>query len=94
MGTTSLKMPEELKARAAAAAKLRGLSPHAFMLGAIRDATSATERRASFIADAKAAREEMLVTGRGYDADDLHKYLRAKAAGARARKPKARAWRG
>ena len=47
MSTTSLKLPDELKKRAAmvAAAEL-GISPHAFMVGAIRNAADA--RRAAY----------------------------------------------
>lgn len=93
MPTTSLKLPDDLKTRAAAAAKVRGVTTHAFMLDAIREAATATEQRAQFVADAQAARSGMLKSGKGYAADDVHKYLRAKAGGTAARKPKAKSWR-
>lgn len=93
MTTTSLKLPDELKARAASAAKTRGITTHAFMLEAIREATTATEQRAAFVAAAQAARDDMLHSGRGYAADEVHQYLHARASGAPARKPKAKSWR-
>lgn len=92
MTTTSLKLPDELKKRAASAAQQLGMSPHAFMVDAIEQAATAAERRAEFIAEAKAAREEMVETGKGFDADDVAAYLKSKASGKKAAKPKARSW--
>ena len=93
MSTTSLKLPDDLKARAAAAAKLRGVSTHAFMLDAIQTAATMTEQRASFIADAHAALKQARKSGKGYAADEVHAYLRAKVRGLPARRPKAKSWR-
>ena len=93
MSTTSLKLPDDLKARAAQAAKTRGVTAHAFMLDAIREATTATEQRARVIADGQAARQQALASGTGYAADDVHQYLRDKVAGRAAQKPKVKAWR-
>ena len=45
MSTTSLKLPDDLKERAAAAAKIQGITPHAFMVEAIRMAATAAENR-------------------------------------------------
>jgi predicted transcriptional regulator len=94
MSTTSLKLPDELKQRAVAAAQSQGLSPHAFMVNAIEQAATAAECRANFIADAQAARTQMLETGEGYDADEVHAYIQARIAGKKVAKPKARSWRG
>jgi predicted transcriptional regulator len=93
MSTTSLKLTDELKARAASVAQERGVSPHAFMVEAIAQATAAAEQRAAFVAEALAADAEMLATGRGYDADEVHAWLRARAAGQSARKPRLKSWR-
>lgn len=93
MSTTSLKLPDELKQRAVSAAQKQGVSPHAFMVNAIEQAATTAECRASFLADALAAREQMLRTGKGYDADEIHAYLRARVSGKKAVKPKARTWR-
>ena len=94
MSTTSLKLPDELKQQAVAAAQRQGLAPHAFMVAAIERATTAAERRAGFVAEAQAAREEMLVSGTGHDADEVHAYLQARVAGQEAARPKAKSWRG
>lgn len=93
MTTTSLKLPDELKQRAVSAAAQLGVSPHAFMVSAIEQAAKATEQRLRFIADARAARQEMIETGKGLDADDVHTFLKAKVSGTKAAKPKARSWR-
>lgn len=92
MPTTSLKLSDELKQRAAAAAKKKGVSPHAFMVQAIDHAATAAERRAGFVDEAQAAREQMLSTGKGYDASEVHAYLKARIAGNKSAKPKARSW--
>ncbi|MBI4998313.1 MAG: hypothetical protein HZA64_13545 [Rhodocyclales bacterium] len=94
MSTTSLKLPEETKQRAVAAAQKQGVSPHAFMVNAIEQAAEAAERRAKFVGEALAARDAILATGKGYDADEVHAYLKARVAGKKVAKPKARSWRG
>ena len=92
MSTTSLKLLDELKQRATAAAEKKGVSPHAFMVHAIEQAATAAERRASFVSEAQAAREEMLTTGKGYDAGEVHSYLKSRISGKNPVKPKARSW--
>ncbi|MBK6403023.1 MAG: hypothetical protein IPP18_15205 [Rhodocyclaceae bacterium] len=94
MTTTSLKLPDDLKKRAANVAGQLGISTHAFMVTAIEQAALAAERRARLLAEAKVARHEMIETGKGFEADAVHAYLGAKAAGKPASKPKARTWRG
>ena len=92
MTTTSLKLPDDLKKRAANAAQELGISPHAFMVSAIERAAYATEQRIQFVTEAKLARQEMLATAHGLDADEVHAYLQAKLAGEKVRKPKKRSW--
>lgn len=93
MATTSLKLPEDLKQLAVAAAKQQGVTPHAFMVDAIRAAAVAAEKRAVFVSDAVASRGEALKSGKGYSATEVHAYLKARARGKAASKPKAKAWR-
>ena len=93
MSTTSLKLSQDLKNRTAAIARAQGLTPHAFMVGAIEQAAIAAENRAGFVADALAARETMLKTGKGYAADEVHAYLRNRIGGKPAKRPKAKSWR-
>jgi len=92
MATTSLKLSEELKQRAVAAAEKSGVSTHAFMVQAIEQAATAAERRASFVGEALSARAQMLRTGKGYDPDEVHAYLKARVSGRKTAKPKARSW--
>lgn len=94
MSTTSLKLPDDLKERAAAAARAKGITPHAFMVEAIRVAATVAEQRARFVADAQAARDAMLASGQGYDADEVHAYLRDRLSGRTPSQPKAKPWRG
>jgi len=93
MSTTSLKLSQDLKKRTVAAAQALGTTPHAFMVSAIEQAAAAAERRAGFVADALAAREAMLKTGKGYAADEVHAYLKERAGGKPSKRPKAKSWR-
>ncbi|WP_322999859.1 hypothetical protein [Castellaniella sp.] len=93
MTTTSLKLSDALKTRAIHAARELGISPHAFMVSAIEQAAISTEQRAQFIAQAKVARQQMLDAGLSYTGDDVHAYLRTRAAGVPTARPKAYPWR-
>lgn len=93
MSTTSLKLPTDVKQLAIAAAKLQGISPHAFMVSAIREAAKNAEKWKQFVAGAVAAKAEAIQSGEGYAAEDVYAYLRAKVHGQPVDKPKAKAWR-
>ncbi len=85
--TTTLKLPDELKARIAAVAQQSGKSPHAFMVEALQLHTELAERRTAFVAGALLAREEVARYGLVVDADEVFDYLKARAEGKPARKP-------
>lgn len=93
MSTTSLKLPDELKQRAATAAQELGISSHAFMIDAIRQAADAVEQRSQFIAEAQAARAGMLQSGQGHDANDVRMYMRQRITDKQANRPDAKPWR-
>ena len=93
MATTSLKLSDELKERARAAADRQGVSPHAFMIDAIEHAATAAEQREAFMQEATAARELMRKSGKGYDPTEVSAYLTARIAGKKIAKPKAKSWR-
>ena len=93
MSTTSLKLTEALKQRVLVESERKGISPHAFMVGAIEQAALAAEQRAAFIAEAKAAQLEMVRTGQGFDVDEVHAYIAARIAGEDLPRPRARNWR-
>ena len=92
MATTSLKLSDELKQRAIAAAEKKGVSPHAFMVQAIERAATVAEWRGSFVSEAQAARKNMLSTGEGFDVNEVHAYLKARITGNNPAKPKAKSW--
>lgn len=92
MATTSLKLSDELKARAQLAAEHQGLSPHAFMVQAIEQLTAKAELRADFVANALAARKHMQETGIAYAAEDVHEYIRARIRGESPSFPKPTSW--
>jgi predicted transcriptional regulator len=92
MATTSLKLTDELKQRTAALAQKQGVSPHAFMVDAIEHAAAAAEQRLGFVEDAQAARAQMLKSGLGFDAQEVHAYLKARIIDKAAPKPKATPW--
>lgn len=93
MSTTSLKLPEELKQRAATAAQELGISTHAFMVDAIRQAADAVEQRSQFVAQSVAARAEMAQSGLGHDADEVRDYLRKRISDKHAPRPNGKQWR-
>ncbi len=90
--STTLKLPEHLKKRIGPLAKSAGKTPHAWMIDALEtQATLAAERR-GFIDDARAAEKEVEETGVVYRAEDVHRYIRARAAGRKNARPKPIKW--
>lgn len=90
---TTLKLPPELKERVASVARGKGKSPHAFMLEAIEQQTAREEKRQQFLQAALAAQAETLSTGKGFAADEVHAYVKARIRGKKAARPQARQWR-
>jgi predicted transcriptional regulator len=87
MGTTTLKLPDELKERVADVVDGTGKSAHAFMVEAIEQQTR------SFVADALKAREHALRTGKGYALEDVKRYYTARLSGKQAKRPRLKRWR-
>ena len=92
MPTTTLKLPAELKDRVASVVNGTGKSPHAFMVEAIEQQTRLAEQRKDFVEAALAADREFARTGKGYALEDAAKYLRARAARRRVRRPRLKRW--
>jgi len=80
VSTTSLKLPYEIKMQAITAAKDLGITPHAFMVEAIKQASINAELRRSLIEDSNNARNEVLKDGKVYDSDKVFKHLKARIA--------------
>lgn len=84
MPTTTLKLPEVLKTRIAPLAEAAGVTPHAWMVGALAAQADLAERRAALVRDALAAGAEVDAGGEVFAAAEVHAYLRERLAG---RKP-------
>ncbi len=87
MSTTTIRLPDELKARVAAVAREAGTTAHGFMLEAIAEKTDAAERRADFHAEAERRYEEFLQTGMSIPWDEARRYLEDRLAGRPAQRP-------
>ena len=90
--TTSIKLPDQLKARVAAIAALEGKTAHAYMVETLDESTRIKEVRARFLAEATASRAEFEKTGLAYDAKDVFAHFRDKLAGKPTRKPRLKQW--
>ena len=71
MSTTTIRLPDELRARVAAVAAAQGASVHAFMVVVIAAETGRLERRLAFHAEAQARLQEMQETGLYCTHEDL-----------------------
>lgn len=89
MPTTSLKLSDALKEKIAAIAREVAQTPHAYMVEAIAEKVARDERRSDFVASAEKAEKDFQRTGTAYAHDDVWRYLRARAAGKKAPRPRA-----
>ena len=83
VSTTSLKLTEEIKLQVTSAAKELGITPHAFMVQAIKQASINAKLRRTLIEDSNNARNEVLKDGKVYESDKVFKHLKARIAGKR-----------
>lgn len=90
MSTTTIRLPEELKARVERLAAASGGTVHAFMLDAIAEVTERMERRQDFDAEATRRLQHMQESGEYLALDDLRGYATALARGGQPAKPTAR----
>ena len=90
MSTTTIRLPGDLKARVAAAAKHAGTTAHAFILEAIADKAELAEHRADFDTVAEARYAAIVATGKTIPWQDMRGYLKAHMAGKVAKRPVAR----
>ncbi|RFP20439.1 ribbon-helix-helix protein, CopG family [Duganella sp. BJB488] len=81
MSTTTIRLPEELKARIASAAGRAGQTLHSFILEAIAEKIEMEEQRASFDAEANARFAKLLETGKSIPWADMCGYLEERVAG-------------
>ncbi|MFP5419394.1 MAG: CopG family transcriptional regulator [Gammaproteobacteria bacterium] len=81
MSTTTIRLPDDLKARVGHAAKRAGTTAHNFILDAIAQKTEQAEARSEFEALADARYAEIVATGEAVPWKDMRAYLEARIAG-------------
>ncbi len=90
MSTTTIRLPEELKSRVAAAAKRAGASTHGFILEAIAEKTKQEDLRADFDAVAEDRYALIASSGKTVPWQEMRGYLEGHLAGKKAKRPVAR----
>jgi predicted transcriptional regulator len=90
MVTTTIRIPDDLKARVAAAAKREGKTAHSFILEAIAEKAEQEERRSDFDAVAERRFAEIVASGKTVPWGEMRAYLEDRLAGKAARRPVAK----
>lgn len=90
MTTTTIRLPEGLRARVASAARRAGTSAHSFIVQAIAEKADEHERRADFDAAAERRYRGIAASGRTIPWSEMRAYLESQVADRRARRPAAR----
>ena len=90
MTTTTLRIPEDLKARVAAAAKRSGTTSHGFMLDAIAQMAEQAELRDDFDTVAEERYARIVDSGKTIPWDAMRHYLEQRLAGKPVKRPIAR----
>jgi predicted transcriptional regulator len=90
MSTTTIRLPDDLKVRVAAAAKHAGTTAHAFILEAIAEKAEQAERRADFDAVAEARYARIAASGETIPWQEMRGYLEARVDGKTAKRPAGR----
>jgi predicted transcriptional regulator len=87
MPTTTIRLPENLKDRVAAAAKRSGTSTHGFILDAIAEKAEQEDLRAAFDAEAEDRYARIVATGKTISWQEMRIYLEDRLAGNEAKQP-------
>ena len=90
MSTTTIRLPEELKARVAAAAKRAGTTTHSFILEAIAKKTEQDDLRANFDVVAEERYARIAATGKTVPWQEMRGYLEDRLVGKEVKRPVAR----
>ncbi|MBL8952111.1 MAG: hypothetical protein JNK82_15115 [Myxococcaceae bacterium] len=93
MATTSVRVPDELRARIVRAAERAEMTPHALMLEALEERVQLEEARAALSAEADERYATWTNTNRGYDWHEMRAYLEARVEGRKAKRPRVKTWR-
>jgi predicted transcriptional regulator len=87
MSTTTIRLPEELKARITSAAERAGKTTHSFILEAIAEKAELEEQRADFDAEADTRFAKIVESGETMPWADMRQYLEDRVAGKQVLRP-------
>jgi predicted transcriptional regulator len=87
MSTTTLRLPDEVKARIERQAAAQGKTAHALMIETLDASTAAMERRQEFLAEGERRLAQFERTGEYYELNDVREVLLARVRGESAAKP-------
>ena len=90
MSTTTIRLPQDLKARVVAAAKRAGTTAHSFILEAIAERAGEEERRSDFHDVAEKRYSRIAASGKTIPWSEMRAYLENRIAGKKARRPVAK----
>lgn len=90
MSTTTYRLPDELKATIDRLAADAGITPHGYVVDALKRQTEQDLARSDFHAEARDRLDEMDRTGMAVPWQEVRQYLIDRAAGKAASWPKAR----
>lgn len=90
MSTTTIRLPDDLKARVAAAAKRAGTTTHSFILEAIAEKAEDEERRSDFHEVAEKRYADIIASGKTIPWSEMRTYMERRLAGKKPRRPKAK----
>ena len=90
MSTTTIRLPEDLKARVAAVAERTGTTAHSFILEAIAEKAAQEERHADFHEVAGKRYSRFLASGKTIPWPEMKRYLEGRLQGKVTSRPAAR----
>jgi predicted transcriptional regulator len=88
--TTTIRLPDELKSRVAAAAERSGTTAHNFILEAIAEKADQEERRSNFNDVAEQRYANIVASGKTIPWDQMRGYLEDRLAEKKASRPTAK----
>ena len=90
MSTTTIRLPEDLKTRVAAAAKRSGTTTHGFILQAIAEKAEQDDLRAGFDTVAEDRYARIVASGKTIPWQEMRGFLEERLAGKVVKRPVAR----
>jgi predicted transcriptional regulator len=90
MSTTTIRLPQALKARVARAAEHAGSTAHSFILEAIAEKAAQEEHRVEFRGEAERRYAGILASGKTVPWKEMRRHLERRLAGKRSARPKPR----